>query len=44
MHGHENSKIWIMINLARKSEIFIKNYAEILSAVGGFDRAVVKFG
>ena len=30
--------------MARESEVLIEDYAEIASGVGGFDRAVVKFG
>jgi len=30
--------------LVRENEVFVEDYADIASGLGGFDRAVVKFG
>jgi len=42
--GYGNSKIWRQMRTGGKSEVFIKNEAEVSSRVGGGERGVVDFG
>jgi len=42
--AQKNSEIWTELHLITESEVFVEAKANVASRVGGFDRAVVKFG